>query len=384
MTLMELISLFSRYTRGLNEFRASQMCGLAEGTNSHTLKTTAKIIYTVYNQEVSKAVTDNIAMTACAAQIASTFCYYLVSINQAGSVTVTKGTNDTYALPSTPVSDIPIGAFKVVTDAVTSFTSGTTDLSAAGLTVSFYDIDCGMAVSLINMAMNQLERGVTIVHNRRTITVANWSHMLVRADATALAAGDTSVTLPFSRFKCFADNGVTIKDGGNFITRLEKRDIVPLDTDVQMRPTRISRLPTTETSFAIDVAPTLSFSIWPKCDQAYTLSALAYQYSPSLDGVIYSTNWLTENAPDILLFGALIEWASYMPHHDPEPRFPEWQRRWNDAVWTLYQSQEGEKYKGSYIYTKYFNPLNGSGGQSINYGASDTLLGEGGDSIALE
>lgn len=357
MTLTELISLFTRYARGVNEYTPAQFCGLAEGTNDHTLKTTVAITYNIYNSRLTKAITDNIAMTACTQQAAETFCYYLVSINSAGTVTTTKGTSGSYALPSTPAGNVPIGAFKIVTAAATTFTSGTTDLSAAGITATFYDMDCGITTSLINRAQETLERGVTIQRNGREITISNWDYMLVRADATALVQGDTSVTLPFSRFKCFADNGVTILDAGGRTTQLEKSDAVPLgSSDIQCRPEVISRLPSKETSFSPDVAPTMSFTVWPECDQAYTLSAIAYQYSPQLDGVIYSTNWLTENAPDVLLFGALVEWNSFNPH--PDPRVSEWQRRYNDAVWNLYQSERQGKYSGSYIYTKFFNPLN--------------------------
>lgn len=386
MNLTELISLFTRYARGVNEYTPAQFCGLAEGTNDHTLKTTIAITYNIYNQRCTKAITDNIAMTACAAQAAETFCYYLVSINAAGTVTVTKGTNDTYALPATPSANVAIGAFKITTAAATTFTSGTTDLSAAGITAVYYDMDCGIATSLINQAQTHLERGITILRNRREIHIANWDYMLVRADATALVAGDSSVTLPFSRFKAFADNGVTILDGSGNTTQLEKRDIVPLGTTLQSRPLIITRLPTKETTFTNDVAPTMTFTIWPTCDQSYTLSALAYQYSPTLDNVIYSTNWLTENAPEILLFGALIEWCSFNPH--PDERIAEWQRRYNDAVWNLYQSEVQAKFKGSYIYTKFYNPLNAGGYDATIYGnrttSGDILTGEEGGHIILE
>lgn len=382
MTLTELISLFTRYARGVNEYTPAQFCGLAEGTNDHTLKTTIAITYNIYNSRCTKAITDNIAMTACSTQAAETFCYYLVSINAAGTVTVTKGRDNAYSLPSTPSANVPIGAFKVVTAAATTFTSGTTDLSAAGITATFYDMDCGIATSLINQAQTHLERGIVIARNGRERLVSNWSHMLVRADATALVAGDTAVTFPFSRFKCFADHGITITDSGNNTTFLEKRDVVPLGTAIQSRPVMISRLPSKETTWTTDVAPTMAFSIWPTCDQSYTVSAIAYQYSPLLDNVIYSTNWLTENAPEILLFGALVEWASFNPH--PDERVNEWKQRYNDAVWQLYQSEQQSKYHGSYIHTKFFNPLNTGYNMAIYTGDSGGLITESGDRIILE
>ena len=383
MNLTELISLFTRYARGVNEYTPAQFCGLAEGTNAATLKTTVAVTFNIYNSRLSKAITDNIAMTACTAQAASTFCYYLVSINAAGTITTTKGTNDTYALPATPSGNVPIGAFKIVTAAGTTFTSGTTDLSAAGITATFYDMDCGITTSLINQAQSHLERGITIRRNNREIGVSNWDYMLVRADATALSSGDTTVTFPFSRFKSFAGNGITIVDSGGNTTRLEKRDVVPVGRTFQSRPTIISKLPNKETTWTTDVAPTMAFSLWPTCDQSYTLSAMIYQYSPLLDNVVYSTNWLTENAPEILLFGALVELASFNPH--PDDRVAEWRQRYNDAVWNLYQSEMQGKYNGSYIYTKFSNPLNSSGGYSDISGSTDGgLLTEGGGGLLLE
>jgi len=383
MTLTELISLFTRYARGVNEYTPAQFCGLAEGTNDHTLKTTVAITYNIYNSRCSKAITDNIAMTACAEQAAETFCYYLVSINAAGTVTVTKGTDDTYSLPATPSGSVPIGAFKIVTAAATTFTSGTTDLSAAGITDTYYDIDCGITTSLINQAQTHLERGITIRRNGREIGVSNWDYMLVRADATALAEGDSTATFPFSRFKSFAEKGITIVDSGGTTTRLEKRDIVPVGVAIQARPAIISRLPNKETTWTTDVAPTMAFSIWPTCDQSYTLSAMIYQYSPLLDNVIYSTNWLTENAPEILLFGALIEWSSFNPH--PDERIAEWKQRYDDAVWNLYQAEMQGKFNGSYIYTKFINPLNGGGSSISNgYTSGDSYLLEDGGHLILE
>lgn len=357
MTVNELINQFARYVSRFNDVDISQMAGLAEGTNSATLKTTTAIIYNVYNSVgLTKAATDNIAMTACAQQIASTFCYYLCSLNSSGTVTVTKGTNNTYALPATPAGNTPFGAFLVTTDASHTFTSGTTDLSATGITAAFYDIDTGIALSLINQAQRRLERGVVIVNNNRQIFVTDFDHMKVRADV-ALVSGDTTVTIPFSNFKEFADNGLTLQDASGITTQLTKDDNIPLGYSLQQRPTKISRRPVTETTFTSDIAPTVGFKIWPMCDQSYTLNVIAYQYSPDLDGVIYSTNWLTQNAPDILLFGALVEGAAYF---QADERMSNWETRWREAVWTLYSSQQKERFNGAHISTKFRNPLTSS------------------------
>ena len=351
MNLSDLITEFSRYIHRINDWDVSQCCGLAEGTNAHTLKTTNQIVYGVYNQQgLIKAATDNIAMTACAAQGATSFCYYLVSIGTTGTVTTTKGTDNTYALPATPAGGIPIGAFKIVAVA-TVFTSGTTDLSASGITATFYDIDTGIAALMINKAQDRLERGVTIVRNGRQRTIQDFWHMLVRAQATVVS-GATTVTLPFPNYKDFVEVGIT--DALGIRTPLKKDDTLPLGITITVRPTKIARLPALETTFTLDGAPAAEYDLWPTCDQDYTVDAIAYQYSPTLDNVIYSTDWLTENAPDVLLFGALVESAAYLPS---DPRVPEWKDRWQEAVWTLYVSQQKEKSTGSPIYTRFPDPL---------------------------
>lgn len=118
---------------------------LAEGTNAGTLKTTNATTFRIAGRNYTKAATDNIAMTAAAEQAAETYCLYLVSIIADGTVTVTKGTEvatDAAVLPDLPADSAPLGFFKVVTAAATTFTSGTTDLSAAGITDSYGDLGC--------------------------------------------------------------------------------------------------------------------------------------------------------------------------------------------------------------------------------------------------
>ena len=123
--------------------------GLTEGTNAHTIKTVNTFTYRIASSTglgtalYNKTATDNIAMTACDVQAVSTYCLYLVSIDSGGTVTVTKGdetATNIAVLPDLPANNAPIGYFKIVTDASTTFTSGTTDLSAAGITETYDDL----------------------------------------------------------------------------------------------------------------------------------------------------------------------------------------------------------------------------------------------------
>jgi hypothetical protein len=129
--------------RDYHENRCYGCAGLAEGTNSATLQTANIVHYNVGGQAYVKAITDNIAMTACAAQAVLTSCLYLVTINAAGTVKVTKGTEylttavtagtSTLKLPACPDSEAVLGAFKIVLTSSATFTSGTTDLGAANV-----------------------------------------------------------------------------------------------------------------------------------------------------------------------------------------------------------------------------------------------------------
>jgi len=119
---------------------------ILEGTNAATIKTTVATNYCIDGFMYTKAITDNIAMTACAQQAANTTCLYLISINAAGTVKITKGTEvltadlsagDAYLkLPEPSSGYIPIANMRIVLGA-TTFTSGTTDLGAANVTETF-------------------------------------------------------------------------------------------------------------------------------------------------------------------------------------------------------------------------------------------------------
>lgn len=86
------------YDQGLrNKFlNASAYCTInstvAEGTNDATIKTTTTTPFIINGKFYSKSNTDNITATACAEQALATRCAYLVSINAAGTVKITKGT----------------------------------------------------------------------------------------------------------------------------------------------------------------------------------------------------------------------------------------------------------------------------------------------------
>lgn len=128
--------------------------GLAEGTNASTIKILSPdgegVHYCIGGLMYHKADTDNIAMTALAAQAVLTTCLYLVQINAAGTVSMKKGREvltaaltagtDVLDWPTPDASNIAIGYFKIACVNAATFTCGTTDLGASDVTDTYYDV----------------------------------------------------------------------------------------------------------------------------------------------------------------------------------------------------------------------------------------------------
>lgn len=114
--------------------------GLVEGTAvSATIKISIDCLYKIAGVDYTKDITDNIAMTACTEQAAATHCYYLISIDTSGAVTVTKGGDSAtligaaILMPDLPSGNVaPLGTILVTTHGSNTFTSGTTDLTPVG------------------------------------------------------------------------------------------------------------------------------------------------------------------------------------------------------------------------------------------------------------
>ena len=118
--------------------------GLAEGTNSGTFKTVNTLTFTNNGVFKSKAATDNLALSTGTALAASQACLFAVWINASGTVTTTQGpivaAGDPCPVPSQTTAGVTlVGLIKITTDSSTTFTPGTTDFSASGITDAFFD-----------------------------------------------------------------------------------------------------------------------------------------------------------------------------------------------------------------------------------------------------
>ena len=131
--------------------------GLAEGTNSATIKIAAPnglgIDFAIDGYAYHKADTDNISVTAHDAQADLTTCLYLVQITSGNTVSTKKGTEVLSAdlsggtavlhWPEPDDGNCPIGGYKVATSGAT-FTNGTTDLGAGTVTDTYYNFVGGL------------------------------------------------------------------------------------------------------------------------------------------------------------------------------------------------------------------------------------------------
>ena len=125
-------------------FLSLTAAGLAEGTNSATFKTANTLTFTNNGVFKSKAATDNLTFSTGTALAASQACLFAVWISSGGTVTTTQGpivaAGDPCPVPTAAASNLTlVGLIKVTTSSAATFTPGSTDLSATGITGAYYD-----------------------------------------------------------------------------------------------------------------------------------------------------------------------------------------------------------------------------------------------------
>jgi hypothetical protein len=116
----------------------------------------AGVDYAIAGIAYHKADAASVAITAAPAQAADTTCLYLVCLDSGGTLSTVKGDDvlntaldaGTAVIhwPAQPAGLCAIGAVKVKTVGVT-FTAGTTNLSAAGVTDTYYNFAAGMPIA---------------------------------------------------------------------------------------------------------------------------------------------------------------------------------------------------------------------------------------------
>lgn len=80
----------------------------------------------------------------------------------------------------------------------------------------------------------------------------------------------------------------------------------------------------------------------PFPDAAYTVKGVYYARLPQLSAANL-TNWFTANAPDLLLYGALLEAAPYLKGDE---RIPVWQAKFNEVLGQVQGETDREEISG--------------------------------------
>jgi hypothetical protein len=142
--------------------------GLAEGTNNATIQIATAINYVIDGRFYSKAITDNIAISYSGpavyqaptgvGTINGSFTggtngstrIYGIFLDTAGTVSILPGPivdsadlaagRASLQWPDVPNNVCPIGGLRIALTAGTTFIPGTTDLSASGVTDTFYNL----------------------------------------------------------------------------------------------------------------------------------------------------------------------------------------------------------------------------------------------------
>lgn len=86
-----------------------------------------------------------------------------------------------------------------------------------------------------------------------------------------------------------------------------------------------------------------NFIFGPYPDSDYTVKGVYYKSLPALSGS-NTTNWFTDNAPDLLLYASLCEAAPFIKNDE---RIPIWEGRYNLAKDRIQQEDDREEFSGS-------------------------------------
>jgi hypothetical protein len=90
-----------------------------------------------------------------------------------------------------------------------------------------------------------------------------------------------------------------------------------------------------------------SFIFGPYPDSAYTVKGVYYKRLPALSAN-NETNWFTENAGDLLLYGALCEAAPYLVD---DARIPVWEGKFGTLADRVQEEDDQEEFSGSPLAT---------------------------------
>jgi hypothetical protein len=101
---------------------------------------------------------------------------------------------------------------------------------------------------------------------------------------------------------------------------------------VQGKPTHYAIFgPTTTNDILPVITNELSFILGPTPDQAYSVQLHYYYYPESITTAASGTTWLGDNFDSVLLYGSLLEAATFMKESDSET-LKNYNERYNEAL----------------------------------------------------
>lgn len=158
---------------------------------------------------------------------------------------------------------------------------------------------------MINMALHDLEQDPEI----------NWKHMESRRTGIITSSDDTiSIPTRYKEIKCLF---ITVY--AYYEQEVRKTDYVSLINEYPYS----SNFKTIPEKCALDTAGN-SILVRPYPDTDYDYTLTTYNYSADLSDSNL-TNWFTDNAWELLLYGALIEMQPYLKASEALENLPIWQ-----------------------------------------------------------
>lgn len=167
----------------------------------------------------------------------------------------------------------------------------------------------------VNTAMRKIER------------INNFNYMLSTTTSLAFADGSDSVTPP-SDLKEVVWWYAVENNSKNFLEHVARKEIEKLELDTsptEDRPTKWAWVGT-------------NFKVVPTADQTYTNKMLYYAKSAELSSDS-DTNWLTNNVPEVLIYGALLEATPYLKD---DQRIAVWNSYYEGALAELTSQDNSE------------------------------------------
>jgi hypothetical protein len=129
--------------------------GATIGTTTTKAKSANTIVFTIDGVFKSKAATDDLWTLSGGVVPISSFQKYLLCLDASGTASVIQGvpaaTAAAVVLPAPPQDRAIVGVLTVATDGVTTFTPGTTALSASGITDTYVDGFDGSLLKLVTL-----------------------------------------------------------------------------------------------------------------------------------------------------------------------------------------------------------------------------------------